>query len=85
MQCSAGCPFCRGVVEIRETTTQKQAEVGLVYLKTKCVPCNARIHSAGVGEAAAVKDMEKKMSKRIGTTPSDWFIHPMQAKGRRRR
>jgi len=77
------CPFCGSEVVITETTEDQARRVGLVYLLAKCVPCDARIEAAGVGERDALEQMERMFAKRIGTTPTDWLIVPA-VRGRRR-
>lgn len=78
------CPFCGRPVEIVETTTPERREVGLVYLATKCVPCDARIEAAGVGEDGAREDMKKRFAARIGTSQRQWRITPRPERGHRR-
>ncbi len=78
------CPFCGRPVEIFETTTPEHRGVGLVYLATKCVPCDARIEAAGIGEDGAREDMKKRFAARIGTSPRQWRIALRPERGRRR-
>lgn len=78
------CPFCSGPIQVYETTTPPQDEAGLVYLGSKCVPCNARFDAAGIGAEDAVKDFDERMRRRRGTRPEDWRIKPREERKRGR-
>jgi len=79
------CPFCGGAIQIYETTDQKQEAAGLVYLGTRCVPCNARIDAAGIGSEEAIREMDERLEKRRGTRPEDHRIKVRPQRRRRRR
>lgn len=79
------CPFCNREITIRETTTAQQEEAGLVYLAARCVPCEARIDAAGIGQVDALKDMDDRISRRIGTRPESYRIKIRPERKRRRK
>jgi len=70
------CPFCGAGIEVFDTTEPERRAVGLIYLRARCIPCNARIEAAGIGEEDAVRQMDKVIAKRVGTHPDQWKIVP---------
>ena len=82
IQYDVECPFCGRSITISETTTAQQRSAGLVYLTTKCAPCDSRIDAAGVGENGARVVLAERLRERIGTRPERWRIQPS---GRTRR
>ncbi len=78
------CPFCSGRISVVETTTKEQSAAGLVYLASRCVPCNMRVDAAGVGMDIALADFDRMLEKRIGTRPEDHQIRIRPQRGRRR-
>lgn len=77
------CPFCGRRITFMDVATATEREAGLIYLRGRCVPCDARIEAAGVGDEGAVADLDRILAKRIGTSPTDWRIVPA-VKGHRR-
>lgn len=78
------CPFCKSEMRVVETTGDKQEEVGLVYLKVKCHRCMSIIEGTGHGNEDAIKNLDKKIKKRIGTNPKMWAINVKRGYRRRR-
>lgn len=70
------CPFCGGRIEVFDVTEPERRAVSLIYLRTRCVPCDARIEAAGIGEDDAVEQMDAAIRKRVHTRPEQWRIQP---------
>lgn len=71
---------------IYATTTREQAKAGLVYLLARC-RCGTRIDAAGIGQADADQDMDKRIERLRGTPREQWTIRPRRSAkyvGRRR-
>ncbi|MEN6368554.1 MAG: hypothetical protein ABFD77_02515 [Thermotogota bacterium] len=78
------CPFCGGRIEVFDVTEPERRAVGLVYLRTRCVPCDARIEAAGIGEEDATRNLDKNISMRVGTEPGQWRILQNRLEKRKR-
>lgn len=79
------CPFCGMDISVYPTTTEEQARAGLIYLAARCVPCNARFDSAGVGQEAALRDMDIRLERKRGTSRDAWRIRVGTTRRRQRR
>ena len=77
------CPFCASPILVVDVTEPERREVGLVYLSSKCVPCNARIDAAGVGMEDAERQFDLAISRRIGTRPEQWNIKTVHRRRRK--
>lgn len=85
MTTSLTCPFCGSPIEAVDVTEPDSRDVGLIFLRAKCVPCDTRFESAGLGACEAMKNMGKVIAKRVGTKPSEWNIVPLAERRRARR
>jgi len=70
------CPFCNAPITVHDTTEPERRLAGLVYLRTDCRPCGARIEAAGLGLTGALNQLDHAIAKREGTKPADWKIVP---------
>lgn len=78
------CPFCLGEITAQPFTTERERAAGLVYLLAKCIPCDSRFESVGLGDEAAAEDMARILRKRVGTLPEYWRLQTPQARRNRR-
>jgi hypothetical protein len=79
------CPFCNRPVLLADATDAQARSHGVIYLRIRCLPCNATIEGAGVGQEDAERQLSKAVERRRGTTPDEWKIEPATAsRGRRR-
>lgn len=78
------CPFCDRPVMVSDVTDAQARTHGLIYLRLRCLPCDARIEGAGVGQADAERQLAAAVARRRGTTPADWRINPGGRSGPRR-
>jgi hypothetical protein len=69
---------------VTDTSDTQARSHGVVYLRLRCLPCNATIEAAGIGQHDADLQLAKAVERRRGTTPGEWKIQPA-AGGRRRR
>lgn len=84
MNYSIDCAFCGTELHATETTYPEAKSRGLVYLRVRCVPCNAVVESAGIGMENSILDMEDKIKERRGTTPDSWRIKVRPERNRKR-
>ena len=77
------CPFCNAPITVSDVTEPERRTSGLVYLRTDCRPCGARIEAAGLGLVGALNQLDHAIAKRVGTGPAQWVIVPRS--GRRGR
>lgn len=82
MQVTKQCPFCEGVLNVDDCTSQAEERAGLTYLSSKCAGCKAVIDGVGRGPDA-MDDLDGKIRRRKGTRREDWLVRT--APGSRRR
>jgi hypothetical protein len=69
---------------VTDTTDARARSFDVIYLRIRCLPCEATIEAAGVGRPDAEEQLAKAVAKRRGTTPEAWRIQPRGAGPRRR-
>jgi hypothetical protein len=82
---SLTCPFCGSPIEASDVTEPDSRDVGLIFLRAKCVRCDVKLESAGLGADEAMKNMGKVLAKRVGTKPEQWRIQPSKERPRKKR
>jgi hypothetical protein len=85
MTTSLTCPFCGSPIEAVDVTEPDSRDVGLIFLRAKCIPCDTKFESAGLGMVEALKNMGKVLARRVGTKPGEWKIQPRKERPRKRR
>jgi|GEM_PF-4803152 hypothetical protein len=82
MNIARRCPFCNAPITVTDVTEPERRVAGLVYLRTDCRPCGARIEAAGLGLVGALNQLDHAIAKRVGTEPVEWKIVPRGGRGR---
>lgn len=85
MNISRRCPFCNAPITVFDVTEPERRTSGLVYPRTDCVMCRARIEASGAGDEEALRHLDYSIDKRRGTKPGDWKIVPRAERRRGRR